>query len=152
MSDFDFLYGNWTVTNRRLRELFVGSNDWEEFPGTQHAQELLGGVGNIDESDFPTKGWSGATLRLQNQETKEWSIWWASSATGTLFPPVVGRFENGRGDFYGDDVHEGRPIRAHFIWSHITPTSARWEQEFSADGGATWESNWVMELTRALEP
>lgn len=148
MSDFDFLYGTWTVVNRRLRELFVGSDDWEEFPGTQRAQEILGGVGNVDESDFPTKGWSGATLRLKNQATKEWSIWWASSATGTLFPPVVGRFENGRGDFYGDDTHEGRPIKAHFIWSEITPTSARWEQEFSADGGETWETNWVMELTR----
>lgn len=149
MSDFDFLYGDWTVTNRRLRTLFAGSDDWEVFPGTQRAQEILGGVGNLDESVFPTKGWSGATLRLQNQETGEWSIWWASSSTGTLFPPVVGRFENGRGDFYGDDTHEGRPIKAHFIWSEITPTSARWEQEFSADDGVTWESNWVMELTRA---
>ena len=148
MSDFDFLYGDWTVVNRRLRNLFVGSDDWEEFPGTQRAQEILGGVGNIDESVFPTKGWSGATIRLKNQQTQEWSIWWASSATGTLFPPVVGRFENGRGDFYGDDEHEGRPIKAHFIWSAITPTSARWEQEFSADGGQTWEKNWVMELTR----
>ncbi len=148
MSDFDFLYGEWSVVNRRLRTLFEGSDDWEEFPGTQRAWQLLHGVGNIDESDFPTKGWSGATLRLQNQETGEWSIWWASSSTGTLFPPVVGRFENGRGDFYGDDTHEGRPIRAHFIWSDVTADSARWEQEFSDDGGATWESNWVMELTR----
>ena len=27
-------------------------------------------------------------------------------------------------------------------------TAARWEQAFSADGGATWEVNWVMEFTR----
>ncbi len=45
MSDFDFLYGEWTVTNRRLRELFVGSDDWDEFPGTQHAWPIMGGVG-----------------------------------------------------------------------------------------------------------
>ncbi|MEU5263007.1 hypothetical protein [Amycolatopsis sp. NPDC021455] len=40
-----------------------------------------------------------------------------------------------RGDFYGDDTRDGKPIKAHFTWSHITATSARWEQEFSADGG-----------------
>jgi hypothetical protein len=148
VSDFDFLYGDWTVVNRRLGTLFAGADDWEEFPGTQRAWELLGGAANVDESVFPTKGWSGATFRLFNPDTQLWSIWWASGQTGTLFPPVTGRFVDGRGDFYGDDEHDGKPIRAHFIWSHITPTSARWEQEFSNDGGETWESNWVMELTR----
>jgi hypothetical protein len=66
-----------------------------------------------------------------------------------LFPPVVGTFGDGRGDFYGDDTHDGKPIKARYIWSDITPASARWEQEFSADGGQTWESNWIMEFTRA---
>jgi hypothetical protein len=36
-----------------------------------------------------------------------------------------------------------------FIWSRIGPTSARWEQAFSADGGASWEMNWIMDFTRA---
>ena len=44
---------------------------------------------------------------------------------------------------------DGRPITVRFIWSAITASSARWEQAFSADGGATWESNWVMEFARA---
>jgi hypothetical protein len=25
----------------------------------------------------------------------------------------------------------------------------RWEQAFSGDGGETWETNWIMEFTRA---
>ena len=149
MSDFDFLYGTWNVHNRRLRELFVGSDDWYEFEATSWAQPLLGGIGNVDEMDCLSEGFSGATIRLQDQSSGEWSIYWADSTTGRLFPPVVGRFDNGRGDFYGDDEVEGRPIRAHFTWSDVTPESARWQQEFSADGGETWECNWVMEFTRA---
>ena len=153
MNDFDFLIGSWTVVNRRLRTLFTGSDEWDTFPGTSTCQSIFEGGGNLDEIIFPTLGTRGVTLRLFDTERKEWSLHWANSSTGRLFPPMTGTFRGGgrdfRGDFHGDDTHEGRPIRAHFIWSGITPTTARWEQEFSADGGQTWESNWVMELTRA---
>ena len=148
MSDFEFLYGQWSVRNRRLRELFAGSDDWYEFDGVAAARPLLGGVGKVDEMHCPSEGFSGATVRLQDQATGDWSIYWADSTTGRLFPPVVGRFADGRGEFYGDDTVGGRAIRAHFTWSHITADSARWQQEFSADGGETWECNWVMEFTR----
>ena len=147
--DFDFLIGSWDVANRRLATLLSDSDEWDEFPARSVCRSLFDGAANVDEIVFPTKGFAGATLRLFDPAREEWSLYWASSRTGTLFPPVVGGFRDGRGDFYGDDTHEGIPIRAHFIWSEITGESARWEQEFSADGGRTWESNWVMELRRA---
>ncbi|MEV8505554.1 hypothetical protein AB0368_12110 [Actinoplanes sp. NPDC051475] len=149
MNDFDFLTGSWNVTNRRLKTLFAGSDEWETFPSTTTCQPIFNGGGNTEEIVFPTLGSRGFTLRLFGIERQEWSIYWASSRTGLLYPPVVGTFTDGRGDFYGDDTYEDKPIKAHFIWSDITPTSARWEQEFSADGGQTWESNWVMEYSRA---
>jgi hypothetical protein len=149
MNDFDFFIGSWTVVNRRLTTLFAGSDDWVTFPGTSTSQSIFGGGGNIDEIVFPTLGSRGFTLRLFDVEREQWSLYWSSSRTGRMSPPVVGRFAGGRGDFYGDDTHEEKPIKAHYIWSGITPVSARWEQEFSADGGRTWESNWVMEFTRA---
>ena len=148
MNDFDFLHGSWNVTNRRLPTLFAGSDEWETFPGVATCRPVLEGGGNAEELAFPTLGSSGLTLRLFDQERKEWSIYWASSRTGLLYPPVVGTFTDGRGDFYGDDTHDGRPVKVHFIWSDFTPTSARWEQKFSDDGGQTWESNWVMDYRR----
>lgn len=149
MNDFDFFHGSWTVVSRRLRTLFAGSDDWDVFPGTTTCVPIFDGGGTTEEIRFPERGFRGFTLRLFDVERKEWSIYWASSRTGLLQPPVVGTFTAGRGDFYGDDTHDGKPIRAHYIWSDITDTTARWEQEFSADGGRTWESNWVMEFTRA---
>jgi hypothetical protein len=64
---------------------------------------------------------------------------------------MIGEFENGRGEFYDQEMFEGRAIYCRFIWSEITDTSARWEQAYSADGGVTWETNWIMEFTRVTE-
>jgi hypothetical protein len=149
MSDFDFAIGTWNVVNRHRKALFVDSDDWDEYPSTVTCWRIFDGYGTFDEVVFPTKGIRGMTLRLFDLERKEWSIYWASSRNGQLGPPVHGTFTDGRGDFYGDDAVDGRPIRVHFSWSGITSTSARWEQEFSSDGGRTWESNWIMEFTRA---
>ena len=148
--DFDFYYGDWLIRNERLRERLVGSEDWETFDATQTCAPILGGLGNID--DFHTDwsgGFIGMTLRLFDPKTKKWSIYWASNRGGVLEPPVVGAFEDGVGTFYGRDQHKGTPVLARFIWSDISRDSARWQQAFSTDEGKTWETNWVMHMTRA---
>jgi hypothetical protein len=149
MPDFDFAIGTWNVANRHLKSAFDGCTEWLEYPSTVTCWSIFDGNGTLDEVIFPTWDRRAMTLRLFDLERKEWSIYWADSRTGQLGPPVMGTFTGGRGDFYGDDTLDGKPIRVHFIWSAMTPTSARWEQEFSPDGGRTWESNWVMEFTRA---
>jgi hypothetical protein len=65
-----------------------------------------------------------------------------------LEPPVHGQFKDGIGTFQGEDTFAGKPILVRFLWSDITPQSARWEQAFSDDGGASWEPNWVMIFER----
>ena len=145
---FDFLHGRWNVGNRRLVERLCDSDDWDEFPGTADCRSVFNGAANVDEIEFPTQGFSGLTIRLFDPARQVWSIYWANSRDGSLQPPVVGRFANGRGDFYGDDTEGGRPIRVHFIWSAITSESPRWEQSFSLDG-ESWETNWIMEFKRA---
>jgi hypothetical protein len=147
-NDFDFLHGSWDIANRRLVKRLVGSDEWDEFPGMCTCHGFFDGAGSFDEVTFPTKGWSGATIRMFAPETGEWSIYWVNNRTGLLQPPVFGRFTDGVGTFYGDDEDDGTPVRARLLWSRITPTSARWEQAFSTDGERTWETNWTMELTR----
>jgi hypothetical protein len=60
---------------------------------------------------FPTKGWSGLTLRTFDVEKRQWLIYWVSSATGRLEAPVVGGFDGDHGEFYGEDVEGGRPVK-----------------------------------------
>jgi hypothetical protein len=64
---------------------------------------------------------------------------------------MIGAFANGRGEFYAQESFHGRTILARNSFSDITPDSSRFEQAFSADGGKTWETNWVMTFTRARD-
>ena len=149
--DFDFWMGRWNVHNRRLRERLAGSNEWDEFEATSVARPILDGLGNEDE--FRTEfdgGFLGMSFRFFDPATKRWWIYWADTRRpGELDPPVSGTFSGDTGVFEGPDVFAGRPILVRFIWSGVTTPSPRWEQAFSADGGDTWETNWVMEFTRA---
>ena len=147
--DFDFLVGSWRVEHRRLKRRWTRSGDWDRFEGASTCRGALGGLVNIDEIAMPGRGFSGFTVRTFDLARRLWSIRWINSTRGVIEPPVVGRFENGRGVFEGDDTDEGRAIRVRFVWDAITPDSARWRQAFSDDGGLTWETNWVMVFTRA---
>ena len=46
---------------------------------------------------------------------------------------------------------EGRNVLVRYLWTDITPTSAHFEQSFSADGGATWEPSWISTQTRVAD-
>jgi len=148
--DFDFLVGAWLVHNRRLVERLSGCDEWSEFDARSDGRMVLGGLGNFDEIAFPWNGETlyGCTLRLFNPATAEWTLNWSDSATGVLFPPQIGRFNNGVGHFYGIEPCNGQTVLTRFIWSGISATTARWEQAFSADGGSTWETNWTMDFEK----
>lgn len=147
-SDFDFLHGTWDIDNRRLLKPLSGGDEWEEFPSVAVCQGFFDGAGVFDEITFPTKGFKGASIRTFDVERELWAIYWINSETGILHNPVFGTFADGKGVFHGDETHEGTPVRMRYTWSEITPTTALWEQAFSADGEKTWETNWTMRHTR----
>jgi hypothetical protein len=148
--DFDFVIGTWKIHNRRLRNPLTGSTTWVEFEGTSVARKIWDGQANLDqgELDDPAGHIRGMTLRLYNPETHLWSLYWATSKHGTLSIPTVGRFTNGRGEFYDYEIFEGKAVLVRFLWLNIKPDSCRWEQAFSIDGGKTWETNWTMDFER----
>jgi len=150
-TDFDFFMGRWRVRHHRLKRRLANCDDWDDFSGTSSARPLLGG-GNIDENEIPLPGdpYIGVTLRTYDPKTGTWRIYWFDSRDpASVDPPMVGRFENGVGIFHADHMFEARPIRVRFLWSRPTEATCRWEQAFSADHGQTWETNWVMDFSRA---
>lgn len=149
-NDFDFLIGTWKVHHRSLRQRLKGSTEWLEFQGDTVCRKILDGIGNLDENLIyrETEPVHAITLRVFNPASKEWSIYWSTNMTGTLDVPMIGGFNDGVGEFYSQEVFEGRHIYNRFIWSKITVNSCQWEQAFSGDGGKSWETNWVMEFER----
>jgi hypothetical protein len=149
-NDFDFLIGTWKVHHRTLKKRLNGETEWLAFEGDTASRKLLNGLGILDENVIQSKTGpvNAIALRLFNPESKEWSIYWSTDRTGTLDVPVIGGFQDGRGEFYSQEVFEGRHIYSRFIWSKITANSCQWEQAFSEDGGKTWETNWIMEFER----
>jgi hypothetical protein len=151
--DFDFLIGSWKIHLKQLVHPLTGSTTWVEFDGTARASKVLGGRANIDEVSVegPSGKVEGLTLRMYSPQSRQWSIYWGSIKNGSLGQPViptVGSFKDGRGEFFDYEPINGRWIFVRYAWFDITPDSARFEQSFSADGGKTWEANWITYQTR----
>ena len=149
--DFDWEIGSWKTQLRYLPEPLTGSTRWVEYSGTSEVRPVLGGRANLVELSVkgPAGQIEGASLRLYNPKARQWTLNFASVRNGLLTPPVTGAFdEKGRGTFYGVDTANDRTVLVRFVISDVTPNSARFEQAFSADGGATWETNWIAVDTR----
>ncbi|MEV6281321.1 hypothetical protein [Kribbella sp. NPDC051770] len=145
--DFDFLVGSWDMHNRRRRPALGDPAEWYELESKMQVWSYFDGAISFDEGWFPSLNFQGATFRVFNPATGQWSIHWVNSQRGQLETPVVGSFTDGIGIFEGPDVWEGQEIDVRFRW---TPgdQQASWQQSFSTDGGETWVPNWEMTHTR----
>jgi hypothetical protein len=149
--DFDWEIGNWTTVLRYRPDSLVGSNRWLDYRGTSDVRAVLGGRANLVELSVagPAGRIEGTSLRLYNPQARQWTLNFANIRSGQLTAPVHGAFDaNGRGLFYGVDTLDGRAVLVRFVISDVTPNSARFEQAYSADAGATWEVNWIAVDTR----
>jgi hypothetical protein len=142
--DFDFLTGEWRIANRS-----IVNGAWLAYDSEATVHAILKGIGSVEELRIPARDFSGMGLRLLDVEKRVWSDFWVNAKSGVLTSPgQTGSFENGAGIFSSDYEDNGRTMKSAGIWDRITPTSCRWRQVVSADGGKTWEHNWIMDWTR----
>jgi hypothetical protein len=153
--DFDFEIGTWHAHVKNLPHRLSGSNDWDELDGTVVTKPFMEGRGNLSEMNV-----SSATshnhiqiiaVRLYNPASHQWSIYGASAKTGVFDPPQIGQFDGPRGEFYASDLYQGRAIYIRYVWQKVSQTATHFEQAYSADGGKTWEVNWIYDGTRIAE-
>lgn len=150
--DFDFIEGRWKIHLSKLQNPLTGSKQWVEFAGKSVGRKIWGGRANLDEFEVnsPTGPIEGLTVRLYNPTTHQWRIYWANNKNAAIDPaPQIGEFKNGRGEFYGQDTLNGKLIYVRYVWSNTNTDKPHFEQSFSADGGKTWEVNWITDQTRA---
>lgn len=154
--DFDFELGSWKIHLKRLVHPLTGSATWVEFDGTSVTRKVWDGRSQLEEfeTDSPAGGHiEGLTLRLYDPQTHQWSLYWATSKSGTIGVPTIGEFKDGRGEFYDTEPSgpNGRAVLVRFIWSKTNTDSPHFEQSFSEDGGKTWEVNWITDQTRVSD-
>jgi hypothetical protein len=144
--DWNFLVGHWKVRNRRLT-----GKGWEEFGSTLHNWPVLGGLGNVGDNVFEAPGgtYRGLSVRAFDTASRQWQSWWLDGRNPSrIAPSVRGTFANGVGTLTGEDELDRRKVLVRSRWSAMTASSAHWEQATSADGGATWQDNWIADLSR----
>jgi hypothetical protein len=149
--DFDFEIGSWKIHLKKLQHPLTGSTTWVEFDGTSVTKKVWDGRAQIEqfETDSAVAGHiEGLTLRLYDPESHQWRLYWANSKTGILDPPQIGELKNGQGEFYTQDILNGKSIMIRFLWTNTTTNTPHFEQSFSEDGGKTWEVNWITDQTR----
>jgi len=148
--DWDTFFGTWKMHLRRRLRPLTGSNEWVDLESHDFTRKVLDGRANLDEleADGPSGHIEGLTLRLYNPHSHQWSIYWANSKSPSVDVPMIGGFQNGRGEFYDQEMFKDRSIYVRFLWTDASENSGDFEQSFSDDGGKTWESNWVTTMER----
>jgi hypothetical protein len=145
--DFDFEFGTWATEVRVLRNPLSGAPpDWAEYRGTSVFVPVMGGRAHLVELSVagPRGRIEGVSLRLYEPQARQWSINYAGLNDGLLTPPVYGGLAaGGRWLFYGQDKLDGRAILVRFVVERVSADETRFEQAFSADGGVSWEVNWI---------
>lgn len=148
--DFDFEIGTWKTELSLLLHPLTGSTEWVEYEGISVVRKVWNGRANLVELEAtgPAGRIEALSLRLYNPESRQWSLNFSNSRTGTLSPPSIGEFRDGRGEFISQETLNGRSILVRFVITPTSPDTCRFEQSYSDDGGRTWEVNWIATDTR----
>lgn len=150
--DFDWDIGAWSTHQRRLLHPLTHSHQWVEYHGTDVVRKLWDGADyGIIKANGPGGRLHIFTLRLYDPQSHQWTIDFTYPGLNVMTNPLYGGFKDGRGEFIDQEPYNGRMILVRFRVTGITANTCRFEQSFSADGGKTWEVNFIVTEKRMSE-
>lgn len=148
--DFDFDIGVWKTDIVRHLHPLSGPDETIHLMGTVRVRKLWGGRAQVEEIevDGPKGHWEAMTVFLYDPTAHQWSMNFANSSDGKFNAPLIGDFENGRGELIEQDTLDGRSILVRGVWSDITPTTHTYQESYSADDGRTWRVAFTAHKTK----
>ncbi len=140
---FDFWIGEWNVNLRAIQK----DLSWKDTTKAKvKIYPVLDGKAILELWDSPIiKGFS---LRYCDASKGKWVLWlnWPNDKASS-FRSLGGAFRHGRGEFFSKE----NGVISRFTFCDISPTSLRWDDAYSKDGGKTWTYDWVMEFSRSAQ-
>ena len=148
--DFDFNFGTWHTHIKRQTKALSGASEFVVLDGTVTVRKAWDGRAQLEEieANGPDGHWEGMTLFLYNPRAHQWTQTFADSKTGVLQTPLIGSFSGGKGELYSQETFSGRTILVRGTWSDIKPDSHHFQEDYSDDGGKSWEPVFIADLTR----
>ena len=148
--NFDFNIGVWHTHIQRVLDPLSSSTESLTLDGTVTVRKIWNGQAELEEIEAggPKGHMEGMSLFLYNPAARQWSQTYISSKSGDVAAPLIGAFHDGRGELFSQDTFKGKTILVRGEWSGIQQDSHRYEEFYSDDGGQTWHSAFLADLTR----
>jgi len=148
--DFDFSEGTWHTHIIRTVDPFDPNSVSIQIEGSVSSRKIWGGLAWLEEiqADTPKGHWQAMNLFLYNPKAHQWSQSFVNSNVGDFGTRFVGAFKDGRAELLAQDTFNDKTILVRAVWSNITPTTHRYEEDFSDDGGKTWKVSFIADKTR----
>lgn len=151
--DFDFLSGHWRVHLTHVLDPFAGGQQAVDLDGTIDVSKLWNGRGWLEQVDVrgPGTHWGGLALFLYRSKEHQWSQTFVNEESGERAAPMIGEFRNGRAELYSQDSYGARTVLVQGVWSDVEPSSHKYTESLSDDGGVTWRPALIVRWSRASQ-
>jgi hypothetical protein len=150
-SQFDFLIGQWElVVTPKVNTLAAKIHGAPTFLGVWKAWRAVDGFGIEDEMRITDRSGNpsalGQTLRVYSANERRWIL--------TAVDAYRGKASSASGEWKGSEMvligqgtsEEGKPTQTRTRFFDITPSSFRYQQDRSSDGGRSWDEG-VLKIT-----